>query len=475
MLKSAATASTSAPSPRAKSLLVAGWLLLALPLLLYAAVAIRTSVNIPFEDDFDSIGDFLEHYVSLHGFLPHLWWILTAQHVQYKLMLMDAIVALQYHLIGHTNYRALQLLGDLAIPATVLVLWVILARSGRPLVQRVWLFVPACSVFFALRYAETVNWTMSGLQNTAVIPLALATVFFATSTKPRSFAWTLVFLVLSIAASGSGFFVVLAVLYLLLRSRRLAHAAIAAAVTCGMAALYAVHYRVYMVYAPVPLSTAIKSIVLFPFAFLGNCANSPAQAVALGVFLVVIFAWFTWRGWYRVCPASFGGALFCLITSLVVAAGRYRVGYQGALAGHYVMYSLLLIAVEWIGFVQLFVPEALDRRWTLGLALAAVASIGFCLWADYYGYRDLHARQRDMIAHLILWERHPDHLVLVPDEDPSVRKPEWLSIRITFQQDLQRHIAEGLYVPPYTAADPLPIRPHSPATVGIEDELPPTR
>ena len=33
-----------------------------------AYLLLVTSVNIPFEDDYDGIGEFLEHYVLLHGF-----------------------------------------------------------------------------------------------------------------------------------------------------------------------------------------------------------------------------------------------------------------------------------------------------------------------------------------------------------------------------------------------------------------------
>lgn len=455
----------------------AGWITLSLPLLLYAVAAIKTSVNIPFEDDFDSIGDFVEHYASLQGILPRLDWILTAQHVQYKLIFMNAIVAVQYQLIGHTNYRALQLLGDLAMPAALAILWLLLARSRRPLAQRIWLFIAPCWIFLALRYSETINWTMSGLQNAAVIPLGLAAIFFATSSVGRSLAWTLVFLALSMAASASGFVVALVVLYLQLRGRRVPELISSLSVVLLLVGLYAIHYKAYMVYAPVSRSAAVKSLVLFPFAFLGNSANSPVQCVVLGLILAAGFIILVRRGWYRMCPGSFGGALFCLLTSVVVAAGRYRIGFEGALAGHYVMYSVLFIALEYIAVVRLFVPESLTirSRWTAGLALTAFASILFGLWADFVGYRNLHGRQRNQITHLILWERHPDHLVLVPDEDSFMQRPEWLGIRLEFQQDLQRHIAEGLYMPPYSARDPLPTRPHSPASRGIEDEPTPSK
>lgn len=478
MDKSAPDASTSATrGPRERWLCAAGRLLLLLPLIAYAAAAIKTSVNIPFEDDFDSIGDFAERYASLHGLGSRLWWVLTAQHTQYKLVLMNTVVAAQYQLIGRTNYRALELLGDLAIPATVVVLWFLLARSGRPLEQRLWLFLTPCWIFLSMRYAETVNWAMSGLQNMAVIPLTLAAILFATSTRRRAAAWSLVFLALSVAASGSGFVAAIVVLVLLLGERRFALAGVAGALTLLLAALYAIHYTAYMVYAPVPLATAVRTLALFPFAFLGNAAFSPAQAVLLGAVLAAGFVFLTWKGWRRACPASFGGALFCVMTATVVAGGRYRSGVAGALAGHYGMYSLLLIALEYIAVVRLFVPEALPvrSRWTVGLALAAAASMAFCIRADAYGYRVLHARQRNEIVHLILWQRHPERLVLVPDEDPIRRRPGWLPIRIHFQEDLRRQVSEGLYRPPYTAADPLPVRTHSPATLGIEDEPAPAR
>jgi hypothetical protein len=463
-------------SPHASSLEAAGWAVLALPLLAYVVACLKTSVNIPYQDDFDSIGVFLERYVSLHGFFPRLWWILTAQHVQYKLMFLNAIVAIQYHLIGRTNYRVLQLIGDVAIPATVAILWIIFARSHRPRLERVWLFIAPGSIFLAMRYAETVNWTMSGLQNMAVIPLSLAAILFATSPLRSSFAWTLIFLVLSIAASGNGFSAALVVLFLLLKSGGYRRTAIALAMIVGLGILYAYHFHAYMVYAPVPFSTALKTLILFPFAFIGNCANSTAQAVALGLVLFAGFILLAWRGWFRVCPASFGGALFCLITGFLVDAGRYRGGLASALAGHYAMYSLLLIALEYIGVVRVFVPASLRlrSRWAAALLLAGLASMAFCLWADDRGYRNLHARQKEMIAHLILWERYPDHIVLVPDEESYERSAEWQRLRVSFQQDLRRQIDKGLYAPPYSASDPLPVRPHSPSTRSIEDAPPPS-
>jgi hypothetical protein len=36
-------------------------------------------------------------------------------------------------------------------------------------------------------------------------------------------------------------------------------------------------------------------------------------------------------------------------------------------------------------------------------------------------------------------------------------------------------MADGFYIPPVTAYDPLPVKPHADSTMGIEDEPPPSR
>ena len=452
-----------------------GWAVLCFPFAIFFAITGLTAVNIPIQDDYDAIGNFLEKYSTLHGFWQRAWFVLTAQHTQYKLIFLHTIVALQYQLIGHTNYKFLELLGNLGIPAVVLLLWMFLARSRRPLLQRTWLFVAPCYLFFTTRYVETLNWSMSGLQNIAIVPISLAT-FYAASSSSRYATWlTAAFLVLSIATSGNGFFVAAVLCLLLVFERRYRDAAITVVLTTAMAALYAVRYQILPAYSPIPLHQALRIIPRFPFAFLGNCAYSSGEAVALGLVLVAGFLFLTWRGWPRVCPGTFGAAFFCVVTALGVTATRYRGGLDGAMAPRYAMYSLLLIALEYIAAVRLFVPSSLRirSRTVAALAAAAIAAICFYLPANARAYRELHARQRLLITHLILWQRHPDHLVLVPDEEKWVWSPEWIQLRTRFQSDLRRQINAGLYIPPYTASAPLPLRPHSPSTLGIENEPPP--
>lgn len=454
---------------------VLGVLNLAVPVVLAAIICLRTAVNIPLTDDYDCIGGSMESVIRLNGFWPRLWFVLTAQHVQYKLMFLNSIVALQYYITGHTNYKVLQYMGDLSIFGVVTVLWFVLARSGRPFVQRLWLFTVPCYTYLAIRYYETINWAMSGLQNLAILPFAATTLLFLTSRRRSGFVWSMIFLVISIATSGNGFFVAIIAIAYLLWSRRLRDAAIAVAVITPIAVLYAYHYHVYAVAPPLPLRAALASVVQFPFLFLGAWSHRTTYALPLGTVLLGIFLWLARKGWYRLCPGSFLMACFCIVTAVAVTGTRYRMGPSAALADRYVMYSLLLISVEFIGFLRTSVPQQLTPPWRTTLLAMGAVSVVICLKSDAYAWQRLEQRKQVLITHLILWERHPDLLIVSPDEDKQSEEPDWVPLVTRFQRILRANIAHGIYVPPYSASDPLPIRTHSPGTRAIEDEPAPAR
>ena len=138
------------------------------------------------------------------------------------------------------------------------------------------------------------------------------------------------------------------------------------------------------------------------------------------------------------------------------------------------MYSLLLVALEYMGFVRLFLPPAvrIQSRSTVALVVLSCIVIAISLRDDAQTDQKLHDREQILITHLILWERHPERLVLIPDESSTMWSPEWVQERTVLQEDLLREMGAGLYVPPYSATDPIPLHPHSPATLDIEDEHP---
>ncbi len=433
-----------------------GWLGLAISVCTAMCILIVTSVNIPFEDDYDGIGEFLERYVGLHGFGARAGWVLTAQHVQYKLILLQAIVALEYQLTGLVNFRFLQLLGDLAIPPVLAALWFLLRRTGWTPTQRIWLFVGPSFLILSLCYFEAANWALSGLQNLAVVAFALGSFVLMTSTLRFAISGSLAFLLLAILASGNGFIAAVVVLVYLMSQHRFRATAIVAALTLGLAMLYAVRYQAPQNSYPIPLRTALLALVEYPFVFLGSIAGRPVLAAPLGLAAVVGFVQLGRRRWFQLAPGTFCAALFCLLTACGVAATRYSLGYDSAVAGRYRIYSCLLLALELMGWYETAKKPAPAWPVKKGQILLVTGTLGlFWLASSVNAYRHLQQRRTIVTNHLILWERNPQKLVLVPDEDPIRQTAYWVYLRTRGQADIDRLVKQDLYRPPVSGNSPI--------------------
>jgi hypothetical protein len=443
-------------------------LLLGFPLATAFASTVKTSVNVPLTDDYGAITQFLYRYAHTHGLLARIGWIINTQHNEYKVILLNTVVAVQYHLIGHANYRTLQLLGDLSIPATLGLLWLLLARQQRPFQQAIWLILIPWYLFLSLCYFETVNWANTEIELT-LVPLAIASVFFFTSSIRHATFWGTFFLILSIASFASGFLFAIALLTLLIYQRRLGASLTVALAVGVMAGIYSFHYvRSAGGHAVPPLGGAL----LYAFVFLGGLFSTIPSCAVLGVLLVAGFIFLLTRGWARLSPDTFCIALFCLITAAAIVPGRYHEGVETAMSGRYRLYPLMLVSAEYLAILRIFVPQRLALRsaWGAVIGLGTIAAIAFGLSSQVTAYRALHARQRLLLAHLILWERYPGRLVVAPDEPGYFYGDSHITHRTQSQEILAESIADGLYVPPVSAHDPLPVKPHSAATLGMEDE-----
>ncbi len=237
-----------------------------------------------------------------------------------------------------------------------------------------------------------------------------------------------------------------------------------------MGALYSCHYKPRRIEHS--LSHHLGGCHLLHLAFLGALFQPLPASIVLGAVLVAGFIFLLTRGWVRLSPDTFCIALFCLLTAAAITPARYSEGVQTAMTSRYRMYPLILLSAEYLAVLRIFVPQRLQLRsiWTALLGLATCAAIAFGVSSQMQAYRNLHARQRLLITHLILWERHPERLDLIPNEFGYLQGDRYIPFRIRAQTILAENIANGLYIPPVSAADPLPVKPHADSTLGIEDE-----
>ncbi len=426
-----------------------GVFLLAGAVLVFLFVLYRGAVNIPRMDDYDAVLNFLLKYRTEPSAWQKTLWVLTSQHMQYKLAVLHAVAAAEYELTSRVDFTLLEWLGNATVLLSAFVLWRLLGRSGRPLPERIWLFVPVLWVLLAPEYFETLDWAMGGLQNLTVIAAALGSLALLTRPGRGAFAASCGLLLTAIFCSGNGFMVAVAGALVLLLGKQRRRITAWGLTALGGALLYGLDYSTKAdVPARPPMGAFLINLATTPFVFLGSGADVWRAALPGGVVLVVLFAWLTRRGWHRREPASFAVAVFILLSALLVALGRY--GTTAGLASRYKIYSLLLAGVLWIGAVCLDIPllRTSAKRGRGRIALVGLGCVLFSLVVSYKADRLMGVRKQLLLAHLRQWEAHPGALVLVPDEDAPLRLPQGYAFRKRVTPTMREAVKLRLYVPP---------------------------
>jgi hypothetical protein len=186
---------------------IAIWIVILIPPFTVYLFLVKTLTGLPVADDYHSPLAFLLQWKQETGF-QHLVQIVTFQHNDYRLMFENAVAGFQYSILGHTNLKALTILGDLLVLPLFGVLYLMWRECGRPRDYTLLAFVPVSWILFQLQYASALDCVTVPLQMIPVILLALATCYLATKPNTWAFPGALLTLLLCIASSGNGLFMV---------------------------------------------------------------------------------------------------------------------------------------------------------------------------------------------------------------------------------------------------------------------------
>ncbi len=403
---------------RSKALLPA--LLVIFPAILFYAILFREAVNIPYQDDYDDLLDFLNRIAELKGFTAKTSYFLAAQSNEYKLFFAHGLAWLQLELFGHVDIRVLCALGNGFILLLGLLLWKMFLPDRKDLTSRLAFFIPVSWLLFQLEYAGTLDWAMPSLQNLPVVFFSLGAIYFLVRPTRWAFFGALVFLILAIASSGNGFLVIPIGVLILALAHQYARIASWLMVSAGCIAAYAYQYNVMSSQSRPDhsvFSTIIRTRPHYALAFIGSAGGFvPAAPILhakvffcffLGLVLCLFFVYLAWRGYIRRNPLVAYCALFLLLTAAAVAGLRSDFGIGQSLSSRYRIYSALFLIFAWFAIVEEFLQHRtapLERnRILLGAIAAAVL---FSLGVDAWGWRYLRARDRPIVLGMAAYE-HP--------------------------------------------------------------------
>jgi hypothetical protein len=443
--------------PRPLTIWLSVGLMLA-PIVFFYRALLTEAVNIPYQDDYDSVLDFLNSLTQMSGLRPRIIQTLSAQHNEYKLIFENIAFTAQYYIFGHTNFVVLIGFGSLFVLLSFLVVLRMACADDQNFEELLPVLVPCAYLLFQLQYASALDWSMTSLQNMPAIFFVLLSISLLSRDTARTFYAACISLVLAISASGNGFFLVPVGALLLLQNKRYKQLALWSLLTASCLAAYFWRYNLHTSQThggESVLQSTHNLNFFYAMSFLGASGagvSSYKPSVFLGITLLCLFGHAIRKKYYQTNPAIFYSMLFILITSLGVAFLRGDYGVLQSLASHYRIYSNLFLVLAYIYLAHMTSKAQFSKRIKL-VAFVAVflIAIGFNVVSNRTGYKFLHVRRSELIEAMTIWEK-PDTALPPTDETGElsevIKRHKAHNIFKPNDDVLRESIRLGIYSPP---------------------------
>jgi hypothetical protein len=316
------------------------------PLLYYASIIIF-SVNVPVGDDYSMLG-FLNEFLSASG-IGNKLQLLFSFHNEHRIVVTRLIMLLCSKVTGVLDFRILNVIGNSALLLTLIVIGRMLRLNETPLKWAL-LFL----IVLQPQPLKLMFYPMAGVQ--AYFGLLFSFLYLHLSLKDSNWWYSaLLFYLLTVLTTGSGIFLVIIGVPLLLYKKYYTRAAIHVAVVIPVVLLY------------FPSSSNIQYLIEHPLTvarffllLLGNVAQlpmmgSPALQIVFSLALLGYLTHFLWDGYQtklrlgRENLAVLCCLFYLLMIIALIAVGRaplYERDLWGAsLDGRYRIYSILFFAI----------------------------------------------------------------------------------------------------------------------------------
>jgi hypothetical protein len=324
------------------------------PLLYYASI-IAFSVNVPVGDDYSMLG-FLNEFQAASG-IGNKLQLLFSFHNEHRIVITRSIMLLCAKVTGALDFRLLNLIGNFALLSALIVIGRMLRLRDDKLKWAL-LFL----IVLQPQPLKLMFYPMAGVQ--AYFGLLFSFLYLYFSLKDSNWWYSaLLFYVLTVLTTGSGIFLVVLGVPILLYKKCYVRSAIHVVVAILVVLLYSPSSSnlPYLIEHPL-------TVVRFFLLLLGSVAQlpmlgSPSLQIGCSIALLGYFAYFIWDG---CCHRSSrfekeNLATLCCLLYLLMIIGLIAIGraslYEGdlwgaSLDGRYRIYSILFSALCCIDVVE---------------------------------------------------------------------------------------------------------------------------
>jgi hypothetical protein len=348
-------------------------LLLALAFLfLYFSFISHFAVDMPNSDDFDMYLVFLQHYLE-SGSSTQKLALLFQPHGEHLIFTTRLTGVLLYKLMGVVNFRTVIILGNLAIPLCIILIYCL--RSSLTS-ARILALATIAIALLQPQYIQAALWAAAAIEHLWVMVFVLAVFVLAErfeGTSPVQYFFLMIFLAAAAFTQGNGIFAVGLVTLLLLYKRLWWWA-----IPPGLFSLaLLLHYLKHLPLGNSNHHLSFFDLVLYVCGFLGApLGASFAHAAIWGALLLCLFLF--------LAPSSLSKhqglvslGIFVVLTAVANALARGQFGVEYAYTqSRYVYPALFFISATYLLLLQK-IPARNTSRNTITVTLLVAIAAGW--------------------------------------------------------------------------------------------------
>ncbi len=351
------------------------------PLLYYSCIIVY-SVNVPVGDDYSMLG-FYNKFQALSSLVSKME-LLFSFHNEHRIVTTRVVMLLSAMLTDSIDFRVLGLIGNGALFVALIVIGRMLHFRAK--IEWALLFL----IVLQPQSLKLMFYPMASMQ--AYFGLLFSFLYLYYALNERSWL-SLSYYVITILTTGSGIFLSLLGIPILLYKKKYKGASIHAAVTILTVLLYSPCSANLTYLLEHPLTVAIFFLLLLGSVAQLPLLGNPFLQVGFSMVLLGYFAFFVWKGyrqtssWLRREDLATSIALLYLLMIIgLIAIGRTSIYeedlWRASIDGRYRIYSIIFFAICCINFLgNLSIRERFSSR--LSVLMVALA---FAFNLSWYAY-----------------------------------------------------------------------------------------
>jgi hypothetical protein len=350
------------------------WALSAVTIIIYFYLVYRFTINIPEEDDFPAIQEFILKFNKSGDVFGKLSLLLEEHSSSmHRLLFMRIIILFVYILTGRINYTVCIFIANILLVGLGALIYCSVFRNKD--IKRLCLLIIALLLFNGQNLSNSV-WAMSGLANFGNCFIAFLSIYLLIAEKRKYFIFGILLSLLTIYSNGGGMFIIPPVIICFMVQKRTKELIVFGCVTINASVLY--FYNLNLSRSGGNILNNIPVLVNNFFIFVGcNFWVSSMKIFSFfsGLCCFVVYVWGILNKNYRNNLFCYACLTFLYLSAFAVAVGGIVLGFEVAI--RYRIYGSLFFILTFI-----VLADNINKRYVKMLHFMLIPVLCFSLFSS---------------------------------------------------------------------------------------------